>query len=234
MSSLDLESFLQWPVGLDVIPGLGIFLSAPVRNNSLVLLSMVAIQQQPRNASVAVGASTTFSLTTNDPGNLTYAWSLDGELVGGDAPAFEYKGLEQHVEGVHTVQCRVSHPLGLAVSDPVTLTVTRRVAPSRPALSFIVGVAVGAGVVAACLVGVIVHAVQRHRRRLRASSLSDAKVPLLSAEDRMVVEVAPEPKWSVCHDSVFLVSLLACLLVSLLACCFPPPPSLPRVARVRV
>jgi hypothetical protein len=111
------------PAGLALVPGLGVLvaLQAPSR---VALLSSVVIVAHPSNASVVVGANTTFTVgTSGSVSGLTYVWTRNGSTVGGNFSSYTYTGLDSDAGSVSSIVCSVTHALGQAVSNPGLLSV---------------------------------------------------------------------------------------------------------------
>jgi hypothetical protein len=114
------------PGSVVLVPGLGmaVVLQASRR---LVLLSSVVINTQPVNASVLVGFSTAFNVTTSGATTgLSHTWTRDGSVVG-NSPSFTYNALVGDDRAVYSIVCTVAHALGQDTSFPAYLTVNVQV-----------------------------------------------------------------------------------------------------------
>jgi hypothetical protein len=124
------------PGSVVVVPGLGMLVVLQ-GSCQLVLLSSVAINAQPGNASVLVGFNTTFAVSTSGATlGVTYVWTLSGSVVGGNSSSYTYNAVPRDAGQVLSVVCVVSHALGWVASSAAFLTVNAQVRNSMMPLGW--------------------------------------------------------------------------------------------------
>ena len=138
---------LSSPTGVVLVPGWGVLVSNQALHQVQVYTS-VAILTHPVGATATVPQAVTFTLALTAASastGLTYVWTKGGVAVGGNSATYTYTPTDADVDAgpSYPVQCTVTHALGTATSNTVTLVVVRGVTVTPATANAVVG---GAGV----------------------------------------------------------------------------------------